>query len=65
MPTLPIILPVAELDCDLGLAPDEASFGNPAFDFRELVVGVPEARFLQEQRNEFSTGLLSIERTSS
>jgi hypothetical protein len=49
MPTLPVIFPVAELDCDRGL-PDEASFGRPEFDFRELdEEGVPEARFLQEQ----------------
>ena len=49
MPTLPTIPPVVELDCDLGLAPDEASFGNPAFDLREPEDGAPEARFLQEQ----------------
>lgn len=45
----PLVNPVnSELDCDRGRVVDEASLGSvDTPPFRELLLGVPEARFLQ------------------
>lgn len=47
---IPLLKPVnIELDCDRGRVVEEASLGSVETPFRELLVGVPDARFLRNQ----------------
>lgn len=42
------VIPVTtDPDCERGRVVDEAILGRPLVPFRELLVGVPEARFLR------------------
>lgn len=46
----PLLKPVnIELDCDRGRVVEEASLGSVETPFRELLLGVPDARFLRNQ----------------
>jgi len=46
----PLLKPVnIELDCDRGRVVEEASLGSVETPFREVLLGVPDARFLRNQ----------------
>ena len=58
----PLLNPVkSELDCDRGRVVEEASLGRVETPFRELLLGVPDARFLRE-KHKYTSGRMQKNR---